>query len=344
MEKNYGKWQKVTEFQYVVKYKITVLAIKPLACHTALARVSGNTNYTPSYRRSAVSISNRKRIVSCMAWIPTFDGMTTSRKSGFTLVEVSMVLVIIGLLVGGVLVGRDLIKSAEIRSQISQIEEYKTALHTFKIKYNYLPGDIPPAEATAFGFSNSNFFAGTRNGAYGAGNNNGKIEDNTGVDWGNGVTCSYERGEPVFLWLDLIFANLINPERHGDVNNPTQGQIPSPIAKLGKSNYIVVDNLNRKNSFLLLKTYPTHWLHGQSEAIGGTGFPISGLDSYKIDIKIEDGKPRNGKVQTLGGPYGSNSTSCNLNTWPTPTNGIYNISETSSGTPSCFLNFEFGTN
>ena len=66
--------------------------------------------------------------VSCMAWIPTLVGMTTSRKTGFTLVELSIVIVIIGLIVGGVLVGQDLIKSAEIRSQISQIEQYIVTL------------------------------------------------------------------------------------------------------------------------------------------------------------------------------------------------------------------------
>ena len=53
---------------------------------------------------------------------------------GFTLIELSIVLVIIDLLVGGVLVGRDLIKSAEIHAQISQIEEYNTAVLTFKDK------------------------------------------------------------------------------------------------------------------------------------------------------------------------------------------------------------------
>lgn len=57
------------------------------------------------------------------------------RETGFTLVELSIVLVIIGLIIGGVMVGRDLIKTSEVRSQISQIEEFKTAVNTFKVKY-----------------------------------------------------------------------------------------------------------------------------------------------------------------------------------------------------------------
>ena len=63
-------------------------------------------------------------------------------RSGFTLVELSIVLVIIGLIAGGVLVGRDLIEAAAIRQQITQVERFKTAVQTFRTKYNGLPGDL----------------------------------------------------------------------------------------------------------------------------------------------------------------------------------------------------------
>src|ERR1019366_6843373 len=68
--------------------------------------------------------------------------------AGFTLIEMSIVLVIIGLIVGSVLVGRDLIRAAELRSVISEVEKYKTAVMTFKGKYDCLPGDC--ANATTF--------------------------------------------------------------------------------------------------------------------------------------------------------------------------------------------------
>ena len=71
---------------------------------------------------------------------------------GFTLVELSIVLVIIGLIVGGVLVGQDLIAAARIRSQLSQIDKYNIAVNTFRLKYNVLPGDMLPDQASAFGF------------------------------------------------------------------------------------------------------------------------------------------------------------------------------------------------
>ena len=59
----------------------------------------------------------------------------SSYKCGFTLIELSIVLVIIGLIVGGVLVGQNLIKAAEIRNQIKQMQEYQIAFNTFRTKY-----------------------------------------------------------------------------------------------------------------------------------------------------------------------------------------------------------------
>ena len=55
---------------------------------------------------------------------------------GFTLIELSIVLVIIGLIIGGVLIGQDLVKSSQIRSLASQLQQYKSAVATFENKYN----------------------------------------------------------------------------------------------------------------------------------------------------------------------------------------------------------------
>ncbi|WP_152054195.1 type II secretion system protein [Tautonia marina] len=72
-------------------------------------------------------------------------------RAGFTLIELSIVLVIIGLVAGGVLLGRDLIEAAETRSIMSQLERYEVAVSTFRTKYNCLPGDCPIATQLGLG-------------------------------------------------------------------------------------------------------------------------------------------------------------------------------------------------
>ena len=64
---------------------------------------------------------------------------------GFTLIELAIVIVIIGLLVGGVLAGKELIKQAGIRTQINQFQEVNRAVNTFLAKYGQLPGDLDRA-------------------------------------------------------------------------------------------------------------------------------------------------------------------------------------------------------
>lgn len=66
-------------------------------------------------------------------------------RSGFSLVELSIVLVILGLLTGGILTGQSLIRAAELRSSITSVQKYQTAVMTFRDKYFALPGDMPNA-------------------------------------------------------------------------------------------------------------------------------------------------------------------------------------------------------
>jgi prepilin-type N-terminal cleavage/methylation domain-containing protein len=64
------------------------------------------------------------------------------RHAGFTLLEMSIVFVIIGLMIGGIVVGRDMIKAAEIRKEVSNLTSYQVAVQTFELKYNAVPGDF----------------------------------------------------------------------------------------------------------------------------------------------------------------------------------------------------------
>src|SRR6476620_3558482 len=65
---------------------------------------------------------------------------------GFTLIEIAIVLVIIGLLLGGVLKGQELITGARVRNLISQQDGIKAAFFGFQDRYRALPGDYAAAD------------------------------------------------------------------------------------------------------------------------------------------------------------------------------------------------------
>lgn len=67
--------------------------------------------------------------------------LSPSQREGFTLVELSIVLVIIGLLIGGILVGQSLVESAKIKAQIQQLQQYDIAAQSFLNKFKRIPGD-----------------------------------------------------------------------------------------------------------------------------------------------------------------------------------------------------------
>lgn len=70
-------------------------------------------------------------------------------KDGFTLVEIAIVMVIIGLLIGGVLKGQAMIQNAKVKRVVKQADELRAAVMAFYDKYGMYPGDeniaaIPP--------------------------------------------------------------------------------------------------------------------------------------------------------------------------------------------------------
>ncbi len=71
-----------------------------------------------------------------------------NRRGGFTLIELSIVLVVIGLLIGGILVGRDMIRNTQGQSVITTVQTYMQVDQQFQEKYGAWPGDM--ANATAY--------------------------------------------------------------------------------------------------------------------------------------------------------------------------------------------------
>src|ERR1700755_3562102 len=90
------------------------------------------------------------------------------RESGFTLIEIAIVLVIIGLLLGGVLKGQELITGARVRNLISQQDGIKAAFFGFQDRFRALPGDYATADVNI-----------SCSRACLDGNGNGRIESNS---------------------------------------------------------------------------------------------------------------------------------------------------------------------
>ena len=67
-------------------------------------------------------------------------------QKGFTLIELAIVLVIIGLLLGGVLKGQELINSAKVKSLANDFRNIEVQLYSYQDKFKALPGDDPAAQ------------------------------------------------------------------------------------------------------------------------------------------------------------------------------------------------------
>jgi prepilin-type N-terminal cleavage/methylation domain-containing protein len=76
--------------------------------------------------------------------------MKPALNKGFTLIEMSIVMLVLALLAGSILVGKDLIHASEIRATVRQIDALSVAYNTFRLKFDCLPGDC--SNATSFGF------------------------------------------------------------------------------------------------------------------------------------------------------------------------------------------------
>jgi prepilin-type N-terminal cleavage/methylation domain-containing protein len=219
-------------------------------------------------------------------------------KRAFSLVELSIVLVILGLLVGGVLSGQSLIRAAELRSVTTTYSTYAAAVRSFQDKYFALPGDM--TNATQFWGSaggtgaDAVCFAAQTSAARNTcnGNGDGRIFGVTGVVY----------GERFASWKHLANAGLIEGSYTG-----SNGDVPAsstyvaqpgtnvPAAKLSQGFFDTVYEVPNTGNYATATAVNVNVI-----AIYGAGSTTFGIlkpeEAWNIDTKLDDGSPVYGKV------------------------------------------------
>jgi prepilin-type N-terminal cleavage/methylation domain-containing protein len=250
-------------------------------------------------------------------------------RAGFTLIEMSIVLVIVGLVIGGILLGADLIKSAQIRGQVSELYKYELAVKTFRLKYNAMPGDISWRQAPSFGFSAIN----------GVGNGNGTLDD--------GFPCSPTiaiNGEIWLLFEQLSQANLVDKRYRDPLNFAGTADLGGvfPLTRIGRGAVVPYSTFNRRLAWFV--GINTSSASSMISNFFNAGI-LTPIEAFQIDSKIDDGAPTSGIVRAvaLRSIYhcaASNSTSPTLETditdgaCSTASTNLYNFSTT---TTACSL-------
>lgn len=243
------------------------------------------------------------------------------------MVEISVVLVILGLLVGGILAGQSLIRAAEIRALSSSAQTYRAALYAFRDKYLAIPGDMTNATAFWGTLAGSGSDATCQNTeATGAATCNGNGD---GFIDGSGSVTSSERFR---FWQHLANAGLAEGRYTGRTDSSTSG---SYVLTAGKNVPQVRGNAMVDpytfNSGDVTSTTGVFLFSGAAvpgrhmlayRTVSNTAALVTPEELWNIDTKLDDGRPATGIVL---GPQQSWSASTNCTTSDTPTSATYNL-------------------
>ena len=219
---------------------------------------------------------------------------SATHRRAFSLVELSIVLVILGLLVGGVLAGQSLIRAAELRAVSAEHARYITAVHSFRDKYFALPGDIN--NATAFWGTDANC-AGTYTGATAAagtcnGNGNGLI---------NTAAAASSTGEWFQFWKQLALAGLIEGSYTGFAGTITNeqhiGGQNAPRSRMPTGVWATLTNPSwTGNGVYFDGIYNNFMVYGRATNWDPSGQVLKPEEAWNIDTKMDDGLPARGKM------------------------------------------------
>jgi len=183
------------------------------------------------------------------------------RETGFTLVEIAIVLAVVGLILGGVFKGQALIDSARVRSLSSEVSGIRSAWYSFQERYSSLPGDFPDS-ATQI------------DRAALPGNGNGRIDDGQ---------------ERAGVWQQLALAGFINGSFDGErsgVGSATDLECVSGSCPKNPFNGYYKISYSAQAADV---ASPAH------EIYTGDRIPVGILSA--LDRKLDDGQPNDGRFR-----------------------------------------------
>ncbi len=203
----------------------------------------------------------------------------SQRRVAFSLVELSIVLVILGLLVGGVLAGKSLIRAAELRDVSTSIARYNTSLYAFRDRYFALPGDMTNA---------ASFWPSCTDSA-----NNPCNGDGDRIIPASAGCSSANPRETFRAWQHLQLAGLVEGDYSGanaacsSGSRPAEPGVNVPRLKIPNAGAHFHYNGTAEANTLRIATAYSNSLEGPL---------LKPEEAWNIDQKMDDGVPTAGKV------------------------------------------------
>ncbi|MDE1153996.1 MAG: prepilin-type N-terminal cleavage/methylation domain-containing protein [Micavibrio sp.] len=220
-----------------------------------------------------------------------------SLNCGFTLVELAIVMTIIGLLIGGILKGQELINNAGIKATVQQVQGYRAAYETFHDIYNSIPGDMVNATSRIPNCTAANnCYNGNGDGMVGMMTDNFSHDDQS-------ATTALPQLETTMFWKHLADANLISGINiSADPLKPAWGET-HPAAKFNGGFHTLLTNETGDNAASGM--YFMLHLTAAGDPNPGPNNPavLTSVQAQSIDIKFDDG---NGKTGTIHVDDGGN--------------------------------------
>jgi prepilin-type N-terminal cleavage/methylation domain-containing protein len=226
-----------------------------------------------------------------------------SSESGFTLVELAIVMIIIGLLIGGILKGQELITNARVSSTVAQVKATESGISGFRDKYSALPGDMNPNRLPNCG-------AGLCATAPAIGTAGDGVISNTGVVSNPGLAVGGTT-ESGLAFIHLGAAGLI-----GGVNPATTvigAGASNPTSPLGGA-WTIGTSVGTATG-VILPAGLTAGIYMMTSPALGAAVPVTDAqimtpsNARTIDTKLDDGNPNSGSVRAIGLAAGG-ATSC----------------------------------